>query len=846
MKKAHIYRGRHAREISFPLGGIGSGSIGLDGSGRLIDWEIFNRPNKGGVNGHSHIAVQVRTGDGVYTRVLNGDILKDFCGQRRGTKEAGYGFGHKAESMGGFPHFRNVSFDGRFPIAELHFSDPDFPATVDLTAFNPFIPLDSENSSLPAAFFSIAVHNPTDAPMECRIAFSVCNPFENALNRTARDGDCRELILREATFGEDDVRYGDLTLATDCKKTEVQTYWYRGWWLDSVVAFWKDFSADGTLSDRVYENAGKWDAGTLVADVEIPARESGRARFVLAWNVPNCTNDWDQAWLETKPADNRWKNYYATRFADSTATARYALSNWDSLWERTAKFRDALFASDLPDEMMDAVSANLSVLKSPVVKRLEDGAFYGWEGVAEGFGVCEGTCQHVWNYAYALCFLFPDLERSIREQEIHVSTLPSGKSVFRLYLPRSRDQDRFRACLDGSMGVIFKCYREWKICGDDAWLSSVWETLKRIIGYAWSEENPDRWDRDRDGVLEGRQHHTLDMELFGPSSWLEGMYIVALTAMGEMAEHFGEYEAAEDYRRLAAKGKEYLRTELFNGEYFVQKIDLTDRERVLSYDAENYWNDERGQIKYQIGEGCLLDQMLGQWHAELLGLGDIFDPAEVDTALGSLMKYNYHSTFRDFINPWRLFAIDDEAGTVICSFPEGVEQPAIPIPYAQECMTGFEYAFAGLLLAKGHEKDALRVVKAVRDRYDGEKRNPWNEIECGSNYARSMASFALLPIMSGFTFDMPRHKIGFSPLGGKRRFTAFWSLGSAWGLYRKTDKTIRLTVTEGKIALSAFGLPKGACAKRLTIDGKPLPFAQDGDTITFALTDVGRELTVSI
>ena len=57
-----VYRGAKTNQISFPLGGIGSGSIGLAGNGRLLDWEIFNRPNKGSVNGFSHFAIKAESG----------------------------------------------------------------------------------------------------------------------------------------------------------------------------------------------------------------------------------------------------------------------------------------------------------------------------------------------------------------------------------------------------------------------------------------------------------------------------------------------------------------------------------------------------------------------------------------------------------------------------------------------------------------------------------------------------------------------------------------------------------------------------------------------------------------
>lgn len=153
-----------------------------------------------------------------------------------------------------------------------------------------------------------------------------------------------------------------------------------------------------------------------------------------------------------------------------------------------------------------------------------------------------------------------------------------------------------------------------------------WGSVKKAIAYAWSEENPDAWDRKKQGVLDGRQHHTLDMELFGPNAWLQGFYVGALEAAAEMAAILGDRETEAEYRALAAGGKAYLNNELFNGEYFYQKIDVCDRSAVDRFNAsKEYWNEEKGQIKYQIAEGCGIDQVLAQWHGNLCGLPEIFE-----------------------------------------------------------------------------------------------------------------------------------------------------------------------------------------------------------------------------
>ena len=387
-----------------------------------------------------------------------------------------------------------------------------------------------------------------------------------------------------------------------------------------------------------------------------------------------------------------------------------------------------------------------------------------------------------------------------------------------------------------------KVYREWKLSGDTEWLRGIWGDVKRSLEFAWSPENADRWDADRDGVLEGRQHHTLDMELFGPSSWLEGFYLGALKAASEMARALGD-EDADEYTALFEKGKNYTEKELFNGRYFIQKIDLKDKALIDLFGADHYWNSEAGEIKYQIGEGCEIDSLLAQWHADIMGLGDLFDPDEVKTALGNMFSYNFKESMRSHYNTFRLFAVNDEAGAVICDYPEGAQKPAIPIPYAQESMHGFEYAFAGLLISRGFLKKGLRVVKAVRDRYRGYNRNPWNEIECGSNYARSMASFALIPIISGMRFDLTRGMLGFDPLTGHEGFRTVWFTGNAWGNLTIGEET-RLTVISGEMKLERLELPYLDDVKSVTIDGKPTEFTFSDGTVSFAGTTVAKDIVV--
>lgn len=836
------YSGEFLREISFPIGGIGTGSIGIAGNGEFTDFEIFNRPNKGGINHFTFFSIRALYKDGrSVTKVLQGDHVKDLIGKYSQTQYSGFGYGPDIATACALPHFRYVEFDGTYPIATMTFFDDDFPAKVILRAYNPFIPHDAENSSLPIAMLDVSIKSLCDG-VEYTVVFSAGNPFDNSLNEDVSGEGITAVKLSYAGIPVDDVRYGDLTVATAEKGAFTQPYWYRGLWQDGIATFWRELS-EGKLWHRTYDISTRRDTCSIGCGATLDMGCEHTFSFVLSWNIPNSYNYWSP-FKDENGKDVIWKNYYATRFSDSLASASYALENRENLLKKTKEFAEILHGSTLDPVVIDAISSTMSVLRSPTVLRLENGEFYGWEGVHERAGSCEGTCTHVWSYAYALCFLFPELERSIRDTEYKYDIDSNGKMNFRTKLPLGRAQDGFRACVDGQMATVFKTYREWKISGDSDWLKKHWATVKSALEYTWSEKNPDKWDLDRDGILEGRQHHTLDMELFGPSSWLEGMYLAALKAAGEMAEFVGEKEFAGFCRTLFANGYEYMKNELFNGRYFIQKIDLSDKSYTEKYNSPEYWNDERNELKYQIGEGCEIDQMLGQWHASLCGLGDIFDKEQRRIALQNMYNEIYKPSLRDHANAWRIYALNDEGGAIMCSYPQDVYRPMIPISYVDECMTGFEYAFAGLLISEGFIEEGLSVVRSIRGRYDGKKRNPYNEIECGSNYARAMASFALLQIFSGFEYDMTRGYIGFSPIVAGD-FKCLWSVGQAWGKYRKEEGQATLTISGGKINLSSF---KTDCASKISkvyVDGQEVEFKQNGNVLTFDTVSIQHSLMIN-
>lgn len=828
------YEKEYKSQIVFPLGGIGTGSIGLTGNGSFQDIEIFNCPNKGSGADFTHFAIKAeRRGEVLDARILNTDLQPGYVGNLERPLYTGYGFGPDRGSMAGFPHFTEGGFEGAFPFAELDFAHENFPGKVKLTAFNPFIPTNPDDSSIPAAFFEITVNNDTNEELDYTICLSCNNYYTegHGIHRFEQLGNFYGLHLSGAEDGEGEENdkngkketckeRGDLTVLTDADRVSYQEYWFRGSWFDAVSVFWKEFTAPGALQNRRYDGEQKThrvfaehDIGTLAAHVTVAAGAEKRVRFLLSWSLPVMRNTWqitDPALSGEEIKRRRtisWKNYYAVLFEDSRKSALYGMEHFERLYQATDSFRKLLYRSTLPPVVLDAVAANLAVLKSATCLRLEDGSFYGFEGTHAHMGSCEGSCTHVWSYAYGAAYLFPSLERSARTLEYTCSMQKNGGMGFRLQLPLGMPPTSHRPAADGQFGTVMRVYREYLLSGDKDWLSRLWPQMKRTIDFAWSSENPDQWDTEKTGLLTGRQHHTLDMELFGPSSWLSSMYLGGLKAAVNIAEVLFDEEALADYKAVLERGKKGL-SRLFQGEYFIQEIDLTDRELLKRYEggisehsdevSETYWNEESGQIKYQIGEGCAIDQVLGQWHCDLLGLGDLFKPEQVKSALQSIYRHNFIPCLREHANPCRIYGLNEESGTIICAYPDSSRRPHIPIPYAEETMHGYEYQAAAHMICRGLEKEGLDCVKAVRSRYDGRRRNPWNEMECGSNYARSLASYSLLLVYSGFCCDLHRGMIGFAPIH-KQNARFFWSVDSGFGEICYEEGQIRLILAYGSL-----------------------------------------------
>ena len=452
-----------------------------------------------------------------------------------------------------------------------------------------------------------------------------------------------------------------------------------------------------------------------------------------------------------------YRPWYAGRFQNLGEVVKYWTIHYAELKRNSKLFRDAFFSSTLPAEVVEAVAANLTILKSPTVLRQSDGRLWGWEGCNDNSGCCAGSCTHVWNYAQALPHLFPSLERTLRETEFKVDQNAEGHQTFRAVLPISEPNHNFYAASDGQLGGIMKVYREWRISGNTDWMKDLYPEVKKSLDYGIKT-----WDPKHQGYLVEPHHNTYDIEFWGADGMCTSFYLGALTAFIEMSKAVNE--PFESYQALLASGKRYMENDLFDGEYFIQKIQWTGlnaadpveaskKSMSGSYSTEALAILQKEGPKYQYGTGCLSDGILGMWMASVCGLSEMIDNTKVKSHLVSVYKYNLKPDLTNHVNPQRpSYACGKEGGLLLCTWPKGGEL-SLPFVYSNEVWTGIEYQVASHLMLKGEVQKGLDIVRACRQRYAGDVRNPFNEYECGHWYARAMSSYGLLQGLTGVLYD---------------------------------------------------------------------------------------------
>lgn len=781
-----VYGGNRLEAVRFPVGGIGAGSIHLDGKARLAVWHIFNNHRQVRVP-HSFFAVRVAlAGHPAIVRAL------------------------QTEPVGPFAPLRELTLRAEYPLAWYTFADPGLPVRVSLEAFNPLVPLCARDSAMPCAIFILSAENPTDRPVEVSflaaqqnaVGFLADNPIEG--RRYPGYGGNRNQVLRQGkavvlamTADKPRTAQGQGTMALAAVANQVTAN--AGW--DTLEGLARDF-ADGVLEGPAAAGPsppGETADGALAVTFTLAPGRRRTIPFVLAWSFPNVRHGL-AGW-------NAQGNWYANHWPDALAVAREAVNRLDELASATRLFHDSLYATNLPWWVLDRISSQLAILRSPTCYWGQDGYFGAWEGCGTRGGCCPGNCNHVWHYAQAHARLFPEIARQMRLQEFRYQK-PDGAIPHR--------QFDSHPAFDGQCGAVLGAYREHLMSPDRKWLDAYWPHIRRAMDYTIAT-----WDKDEDGVLAGPQWNTLDGALGGSTSWLGSLYLAALAAAEKMALLEDDRPAAERYAAIRRSGAEKQDRTLFNGQYYIQIPDPEPREDYLT--------------------GCSIDQVLGQWWAHQLDLGWLYPPEHVQSALRSVFKYNFRGTMEGLRQMPRKFVADEDPATQMITWPQGPRPPK-GTRYADEAMTGFEYSAAAAMIQAGLLREGLVTARAVWLRYDGRLRtgltpgdyaswgysgNPFGDDECGKFYARAMSVWSLLLAAQGFVYDGPAGRIGFRPQWRPEEHVSFFCGAEGWGVFAQRrasrSQSEELVVRRGRLVLRSlvFRLPEAATSVRCRVELRP-------------------------
>lgn len=796
-----MYSGTDLPFIGMPVSGICTGQVYLSGDGRLCHWDVFKayggRVDSGDPRGPHYAEPQLpdQPFDHGFAIHCSGDRIRPL-------------------SQTGFS---DVAFEGAYPVGTVRYRDPSCPVTVELEAFSPFVPLNEDDSGLPVVLLFYTVRNKTNATIDIDIGGWIDNPVcpfapaprgQRVVNTTEGHGFAALEFTVSLDPGQSAEGDGSMALAllgNDLRAT-----------LAPKVAVPSGMAiADAVLASQgshVSTTAGSFDIpmiGGVSCRRSLGPSEKTTVVFAVAWHFAAYSGGKVFfSTMENIPNLTKKRRYYSRRFADSKAVIAYTAENLDRLANLTRLWTSTWYDSTLPVWFLDRTFLNTSTLATQTCHRFDDGRFYGWEGVDS----CPGTCQHVWQYAQAVAHVFPVLERVTREfVDFGIAYHPDGSMDYRAegsthgeqaISPMENPGEAVLAA-DGMAGTIIRVYREHKMCADSTFLIRLWPKVRKSIEFMMT------MDPDADGLLEGPQYNTLDATWYGRIPSISSLYLGVLAVGRAMAEEMGDVEFSSSCERRLESGRRNFVEKLYNGEYFVHQPDTT-KPNTLSLD-----------------DGCYIDQVLGQSFAHQIGFERVIPAEESKAALRSLWKYNfapdvgvYRSGFSR-IQGGRWFAMPGEAGVIMCTWPlESADRGPIKKTdmglgisaegYLNECMNGFEYQVAAHMVAEGMVEEGLAITRAIDDRYAPAKRNPWNEVECGDHYSRSMASFGVFLTASGLDYHGPAQTIKFDPKIQRENFRCAIIVAEGWGTYSQRifsarfEATLRLRF--GRLALRLLSL----------------------------------------
>lgn len=817
------------------MGGLGCGWFELRQDGQCYDWRIFNnRPvGMGSVfreNPHSTLFFLIRYQVEGATPRLGLLQIEESHGV------AGLE-GHEFQYI--FPWISGmdcIDYEASFPFAKLRYSQQAMPLEVELSAWSPFIPRNAKDSALPVAYFDFHVRSTSAKPVEVSLLASMRNwtgydvKGKAWANRIVVDPawgrafemSCTDMDPEQESFGS----MGIASLHPD-------SHHYCGWGhphpyyerllRESFVSDVDDTAARNEVDPQTGRPWAKHACFSTIGRTVRLARAGDTIghTFVATWDFPNrhCRRlvgdepgpvgyleaSSDSAKPPAKANRHIEGHYYSNFFSSSAEVAAYAAINATRLREETRKFHDAFFASSLPGYVLDQINSNLNTFRTS-----------SWFTRKGDFGILEGlsptrafaglsTVDVAMYGGISTAALFPELERAIIRS--HLRFQNDDGSIIHSILQNFRDKNPKEASglrLDLPAQYAYQALRAGLWYSDHAFLAEIWPSVKDALEYGLRER-----DYNRDGLpdMEGVMCSYDNFPMYGVAPYVATQWLAAYSTAAAAARLLGDSAAEKRYRDLLTTATPVLEEKAWNGSYY-----------------RLYAQDEK------IDEGCLTDQIIGQWATHLLNLPPLLDPERVHSALRSILRLNYHS----------------DQGLRNCQWPEDIFLHDVDkdcwVDQANTCWSGVELAFSSLLIFEGLTEEGLEIIRNVDERY---RRwgTYWDHQEFGGHYFRPMSAWGIIPAALGFS--AVNDVVTFAPkiTTGDHSCRLLFVTSDGYGHFLREGSQISIKVLSGslrirKLRIHAAGLP---AARHLSIEGVKVPLNRDGD---FLISDFLETLAV--
>jgi uncharacterized protein (DUF608 family) len=804
------------------LGGLGCGWFELRQDGTFQNWNIFNnRPLGRGKHfpfpAHSVLFFLIRY-------QIQGQNPRLVLLQIEESHGAASFEGHEVQYI--FPWLSGVDtirMRATFPFVDLDFEERDLPLKVHLRAWSPFIPRDAKNSSLPAAFFDFSVVSRSSKPVTVSLlaSFRNCVGYDvREKHYTSRVGKGKGYVAFEhgaRHLNPAHASAGTMGIASLHK----DSHYYLGWehphpYYEVLLRNTELPDIDDTEGRNKTEADGRpgtMDRAWSTIGRTVTLKKKGASlehTFAATWHFPNNyaridgDEDLEAGYLEDENFPGSAKaavsegqtqerhiegHYYSNFFRDALDVAAYAVAHQDDLRARTRAFHDAFYASSAETWLLDQVNSNLNTFRTS-----------SWFTKEGNFGILEGlsptksyaglsTTDVAMYGGVATAALFPELDRAVTRSHLRFQKENGvvAHSITQNYR-QIKASELSGKRIDMPAQYAYMGLRAFFWSGDRAFLEEIWPSVKKALDYVLRE-------RDANGDLlpdmEGIMCSYDNFPMYGVAPYVATQWLVAVSAAVEAARVLGDNEAERHYADVLAKGRARLESTSWNGRYY------------------RLYSDRDGK-RGDADEGCLTDQIIGQWAAHLAGLPGLLDPKRVKAALRSILKMNYKK----------------DQGVRNCQWPgDKFLHPVADdcwVDQANTCWTGVELAFASFLIYEGLVKEGIEVARNVDERH---RRWGiyWDHQEFGGHYFRPMSAWAIIPALLGQR--LRDGQITFDPRLQDKKLKLFFTTSDGYGHFVRGKNAVEIRVLDGEIKERIFRIRARAIrtvGSAVTLNGRPL------------------------